>query len=68
MGFLTEPSGNNSAARLIFVIGSIWTMLLCTYFAIFSEITATALVIMFSAMETVWIGLKLGQKPMESKK
>lgn len=68
MGFLTEPSGTNSAARLIFVIGSIWTMLLCTYFAVFTDITSTALVIMFSAMETVWVGLKLGQKPMEQKK
>jgi len=67
MGFLTEPTGSDSAARLIFVIGSIWTMMLCTYFAIFTDITPTALVIMFSAMETVWVGLKLGQKPMEQK-
>jgi hypothetical protein len=68
MGFLKESNGTDSAARLIFVIGSIWTMLLCTYFAVFSEIQPTTLVIMFSSMEAVWIGLKLGQKPMEQKK
>ena len=68
MGFLKEDNGVSSTTRLIFAIGSIWTMLLCTYFAVFADITPTALVIMFSAMETVWVGLKLGQKPMEQKK
>ena len=67
MGFLSESTGVSSAARLIFVIGSVWTMLLCSFFAI-KGIEPVTLVIVFSSMEAVWIGLKLGQKPMEQKK
>ena len=68
MGFLTEANGRDSSARLIFVIGSIWTMMLVTYFAIFTDTTPTTLIIVFSSTEAVWVGLKLGQKPMEQKK
>jgi hypothetical protein len=67
MGYLQEPNGSNSAARLIFVIGSIWTMLVCS-FLVWKEIEPLTLIAVFSAMEGVWIGLKLGQKPMEQKK
>ena len=67
MGFLREATGGFSSNRLIFIIGSLWTMLLCTYLVIFTDITPGALVATFSAMEGVWVGLKLGQKPMEQK-
>lgn len=67
MGFLTESNGRNSAARLIFIIGSIWTMFICS-FLVFKETDPVTVIAVFSALEGVWIGLKLGQKPMEQKK
>ena len=68
VGFLKSADGEYSSTRLIFVIGSVWNMGLCTYLVIFGEIGAGALVATFSAIEGVWVGLKLGQKPMENKK
>lgn len=67
MKFLTDESGSFSSTRLIFVIGSVWNMALCTYL-VFNGIEAGALVATFSALEGVFVGLKLGQKPMEGKK
>lgn len=64
IGFLKGSDGGNSSTRLIFVIGSIWNMALCTYL-VFDGIQAGALVATFSAIEGVFVGLKLGQKPME---
>ncbi len=66
-GYLREADGRLSSSRLIFVIGSIWNMALCTYL-VFHGIEAGALVATFSALQGVFVGLKLGQKPMESKK
>jgi len=68
LGFFTDANGEHSSTRLIFVIGSVWNMGLCSYLVIFGEIGAGALVATFSAIEGVWVGLKLGQKPMETKK
>ena len=68
IGFLKGADGGYSSTRLIFVIGSIWNMGLCSYLVIFGDIGAGALVATFSAIEGVWVGLKLGQKPMEEKK
>jgi len=65
-GFLTGSDGGFSSTRLIFVIGSVWNMALCTYL-VFDGIEAGALVATFSALEGVFVGLKLGQKPMEGK-
>lgn len=65
--FLTDESGGFSSTRLIFVVGSIWNMALCTYLVL-DGIEAGALVATFSALEGVFVGLKLGQKPMEKKK
>lgn len=42
-------------------------MALCTYLVL-DGIEAGALVATFSALEGVFVGLKLGQKPMEKKK
>jgi hypothetical protein len=66
-GFLRGGDGMNSSTRLIFVVGSVWNMLLCSYLVI-DGIEAGALVATFSAIEGVFVGLKLGQKPMENKK
>jgi hypothetical protein len=67
VGFLKGADGGYSSTRLIFVIGSVWNMGLCTYLVIAGEISPGALVATFSAIEGVWVGLKLGQKPMENK-
>jgi len=67
MGFLRESTGGFSSNRLIFVIGSIWAMALTTYLA-FQETDIPVLIAFFSAVEGVWVALKLGQKPMEQKK
>ena len=66
-GFLSTDSGGYSSTRLIFVIGSIWNMTLCSYLA-FNGADIPGLIALFSAVEGVLIGLKLGQKPMEEKK
>lgn len=67
MKFFEGTDGGKSSTRLIFVIGSIWNMALCSYL-VFEGIEAGALVATFSAIEGVFVGLKLGQKPMEGKK
>ena len=64
--FFTDENGGFSSTRLIFVLGSVWNMALCTYL-VFDGIEAGALVATFSALEGVFVGLKLGQKPMERK-
>ena len=66
MSFLREATGGFSSARLIFIIGSIWTMGITTYLAM-QDIEIPVLIAFFSAVEGVWVGLKLGQKPMEQK-
>jgi hypothetical protein len=66
MALLREPNGEFSSARLIFIIGSIWTMLMTTYLA-WQGATHLELVAFFGPVEAVWVGLKLGQKPMEQK-
>lgn len=67
LGFLKEEGGTFSSTRLVFVIGSVWNMGLCTYLVL-NGIEAGALVATFSALQGVFVGLKLGQKPMEGKK
>jgi len=67
-GFLREGENKGfSSTRLIFVIGSAWTMGITTYLAT-QGIEVPVLIAFFSAVEGVWVGLKLGQKPMEGKK
>jgi hypothetical protein len=67
VGFLQAHDGGKSSTRLIFVIGSVWAMGLTTFLAV-QGIEVPVLIAFFSAIEGVWIGLKLGQKPMEGKK
>jgi hypothetical protein len=65
--FFTDESGGQSSTRLIFVIGSVWSMGLTTFLAV-RGIDIPVLIAFFSAVQGVWVGLKLGQKPMERKK
>jgi hypothetical protein len=66
VGFLQEKEGVNSSARLIFVFGSFWNMLLCSYLAI-TKVDPAVVIAVFSAIEGVLLGIKLGQKQMEKK-
>lgn len=65
-GFFEESPGIKSSNRLIFVIGSMWNMLLCSYLA-YRSIDPLVILSTYSGIQAVLIGLKLGQKAMESK-
>jgi hypothetical protein len=65
-GTFQESEGVSSSNRLIFVIGSIWAMAICTYLTI-KGIEPGIMLATFSGLEGVFIGLKLGQKAMENK-
>jgi len=67
MGFFKEAGGKLSVLRLIFFIGSIWNMALCSYFAL-TEVSPNVVITVFSVIEGALLGMKLGQKPMEQKK
>jgi len=66
IGFLEVAEGEKSSARLIFVIGSFWNMLLCSFLA-YTETEPATVIAVFSAIEGVLLGIKLGQKQMEIK-
>ena len=66
MRFFTDESGGQSSTRLIFVIGSVWTMGVTTFLAT-QGVEIPVLIAFFSAVEGIWVGLKLGQKPIEKK-
>jgi len=66
IGFLEESEGVRSATRLIFVIGSFWAMVLCSYLAI-NGLVWTAILSLFSGIIGVLGGIKLGQRAMEDK-
>ncbi len=63
--FLQSDSGNYSSARLMFVIGLVWTMTISTIGMIALKWTAGELIAVFTATSGVFVALKLGQKPME---
>lgn len=67
IGLFEEDNGSKSSTRYIFVIGSIWNMLLCSYLVVFGDIGPTGLIAVYSSIQGVMLGLKLGQKPMEEK-
>jgi hypothetical protein len=66
-GFLQSAQGNNSSARLMFVIGLVWTMALSTIGALALKWTPGELIAVFTATSGVFVALKLGQKPLENK-
>lgn len=67
MSYLTEENGHKSSNRLMFVIGLIWAMAFTTIMAISQKWEAGAIIAVFTSLSGVFVGLKLGQKPMESK-
>lgn len=59
-----ERNGQSSSTRLVFFVGALWTMSITTYLT-FKGNEIGELIAFFSALMGVFIGLKLGQKPME---
>ena len=64
--FETSP-GNPSSARVMFVVGLAWAMLMTSLGVFFLAWTVGESVAFFSATSAVFVALKLGQKPMENK-
>jgi len=64
--FFKEKNGQSSSTRLIFFVGMIYAMCFTAVYS-FTGIKPGVgeIVALFSAMTGVFIGLKLGQKPME---
>ena len=67
LGFLNEDNGQRSMTRIIFFIGSIWAMALTTFLAV-TGTEPGILIAVFGSLQGTYVGLKLGQKPMEEKK
>jgi len=65
IGFLEEAEGVASSIRLIFTIGSFWNMVVCTYLVL-TGAGYLALIATFTTVESALLGMKLGQKHMET--
>lgn len=63
---LKEHSGTSST-RLMFIIGLFWSMTITTVLTIVMKWSAGEFIAVFTATSGVFVGLKLGQKPMEKK-
>jgi len=61
IGFLQEAEGVGSATRMIFVFGSFWNMILCSYLALTGTEPAVLLAT-FAGIEGSLGALKIGQK------
>ena len=66
MKSLSEDSGKKSMTRVVFLIGSIWAMVLTSYLAV-TGTEPGILIAVFGSLQGTYVGLKLGQKPMEAK-
>jgi hypothetical protein len=65
--FLQAPNGNYSSSRLMFVIGLLYDMVMTTMGLFFLSWTPGEAIAFFSAIATVFVGLKLGQNSQENK-
>jgi hypothetical protein len=64
--FFQENNGQSSMTRLLVFIGIIYAMTFTAFYTFSGVKPGTGEVIaLFTAMTGVFIGLKLGQKPME---
>jgi hypothetical protein len=67
-GFFQEKANHNSAARLIFIVGSFWNMAFTTSLAFaFEGVTVMDLVLIFTSIESALLAIKVGQKIIEVK-
>lgn len=67
MDYLKENNGQHSSTRLMFVIGMIWAMATSSLFTYLFKWSAAEFILVFTTISGTFIGLKLGQKPMENK-
>jgi hypothetical protein len=65
--FFQEANGAKSSTRVIFVIGVLWAIAMTTLGFVMLHWAVGEGVAFFTASSAVFIGLKLGQKPMEAK-
>jgi hypothetical protein len=66
-GFFEESPGNRSANRLIFIIGMVWLMLMCSALLVAKIATVTETTLMFGTISGILYGGKLIQKVQELK-
>ena len=64
-GVFESSPGNISSARVMFVIGVIWSMVMTSLGIFLMSWGSGESIAFFAATSGVFIGLKLGQKPME---
>lgn len=67
MEFLKEITGKTSSLRYIFVIGMLWSMLFTSVMTVIMGWEPGEIIAVFTSNSAVFVGLKLGQKPMEKK-
>lgn len=65
---LKETGGGSSSTRLMFIIGLAWAMISSSLFTYIMEWSSTEFISTFIGTSGVFVGLKLGQKPMEKNK
>jgi hypothetical protein len=68
--FNESGTGQPSSTRVIFVIGIAYAMIFTALYTFLSDPfpEVASIIALFTAMTGIFIGLKLGQKPMEGKK
>ena len=64
---IEDDNGRLSSMRLMFVIGTLWNIML-TSFLLVKGNSVTEAIAFFSAVEGVFAGFKLAQKPIETSK
>jgi hypothetical protein len=67
IGFFEESPGQKSSNRLIFIVGFIWLFAIITLLILRKQATIAELAILWGAISTPLIGLKLVQKKLENK-
>jgi glycopeptide antibiotics resistance protein len=67
MNHLKEGNGKESSTRWIFVIGMLFSMVVPTGLTLLLGWSYEAFIAVFLSTSGTYIGLKLGQKPMEQK-
>jgi hypothetical protein len=65
--YLQSASGNNSSTRLMFVFGLLWSMAFTTIGAFSLNWGSGECIAVFTATSSVFVALKLVQKPMEKR-
>lgn len=63
--FWQENSGENSATRLVFLVGSLWLKVITTYMLISGKASISEAAIFFSTIFGLLAGTKLVQKHQE---